>query len=101
MRRKQLDALRLKIEAKLNDMDNRDKQAAIASAEAAAKGYGFTLNELVGQPKKKRKDAGKPTSPKYKHPDNPAVTWSGRGRKPAWIKEGLESGKSLEEYLIR
>ncbi|WP_258552046.1 H-NS family nucleoid-associated regulatory protein [Paracoccus versutus] len=26
--------------------------------------------------------------------------WSGRGRKPAWIVEGLEGGKSLEDFAI-
>ena len=37
---------------------------------------------------------------KYKHPGNPAKTWSGRGRQPAWVKEHLESGKDLDELLI-
>ena len=99
--RKELEALRLKIDAKLNDMADRDKEAAKAAAEAAAKGYGFTLSELVGQQKPKRNVAARPVAPKYRHPDNPAVTWSGRGRQPSWIKEGLASGKSLEDYLIQ
>ncbi len=34
-------------------------------------------------------------APKYRHPENTEITWSGRGRKPAWIVEGLEAGKSL------
>jgi DNA-binding protein H-NS len=33
--------------------------------------------------------------PKYRHPDNPDLTWSGRGRKPGCIAEALETGKSL------
>ena len=37
---------------------------------------------------------------KYRNPDNLTETWSGRGRKPRWVKEQLASGKSLESLLI-
>lgn len=33
----------------------------------------------------------------YQHPEDPSVTWSGRGRKPSWIIEWIESGKPIEE----
>lgn len=33
----------------------------------------------------------------YQHPTDPNVTWSGRGRKPGWIVEWVESGKPVEE----
>jgi DNA-binding protein H-NS len=33
----------------------------------------------------------------YQHPENPNTTWSGRGRKPGWILEWIESGKPVEE----
>jgi len=31
------------------------------------------------------------------HPEDPDVTWSGRGRKPAWIVEWIERGKPIED----
>jgi DNA-binding protein H-NS len=34
---------------------------------------------------------------KYRNPDDPTQQWSGRGRQPAWVKDWIESGKSLEE----
>lgn len=34
---------------------------------------------------------------KYRHPDDPAQQWSGRGRQPAWVKAWLAAGKSLED----
>lgn len=34
---------------------------------------------------------------KYRHPDDPAQQWSGRGRQPAWVKQWLASGKPLAE----
>ncbi|MFW6312537.1 MAG: H-NS family nucleoid-associated regulatory protein, partial [Spirochaetota bacterium] len=33
----------------------------------------------------------------YQHPEDPSTTWSGRGRKPGWILEWIESGKAVEE----
>jgi DNA-binding protein H-NS len=38
--------------------------------------------------------------PKYKHPENPALTWSGRGRQPGWFKEAVEAGHSRDQLLI-
>ena len=39
--------------------------------------------------------AGK-TATQYQHPDNAALQWSGRGRKPGWIKQWLDAGNALE-----
>jgi DNA-binding protein H-NS len=38
--------------------------------------------------------------PKYVNPDNPAQTWSGRGRRPAWLDDALEAGHDLESLII-
>lgn len=37
---------------------------------------------------------------KYRNPDDPVQQWSGRGRQPAWIKEWIASGKSIEDAKI-
>lgn len=34
---------------------------------------------------------------KYRNPSNSAQQWSGRGRKPAWLKAWIASGKSIED----
>jgi DNA-binding protein H-NS len=41
-----------------------------------------------------------PVLPKYQNPNNPAETWSGRGRKPLWVKQQLRAGKKLDRLLI-
>lgn len=33
----------------------------------------------------------------YCHPDDPKLTWSGKGRQPKWLKEFLADGKSIED----
>ncbi|CAH7185083.1 H-NS family nucleoid-associated regulatory protein [Vibrio alginolyticus] len=39
---------------------------------------------------------------KYKYmKDGEEITWTGQGRTPSVIQNGLDSGKSLDDYLIR
>lgn len=76
----------------------RQKQAALAAAEAAVRELGFNLAELVGTAKLPHSKSALPA--KYRHPENPSLTWSGRGRKPSWINEAEAAGKSLQSFLI-
>jgi DNA-binding protein H-NS len=79
------------------NFEAKRRNEALAAARAATKEFGFNLEELmVDSPKKSQ--AKNP--PKYVHPENPELTWSGRGRQPGWIKEGLEQGKSLKDFAI-
>ncbi|KIC48206.1 H-NS histone family protein [Tateyamaria sp. ANG-S1] len=74
----------------------RKKKEALAAAQAAAAELGFSLGELTGDAKSK----GTKSAPKYCHPENPAKTWTGKGRQPNWVKDALANGKSLEDLLI-
>jgi DNA-binding protein H-NS len=37
---------------------------------------------------------------RYRHPDNADNQWTGRGRQPKWVKEWVESGKSLDKLRV-
>jgi DNA-binding protein H-NS len=50
---------------------------------------------LAAQPTKRPQ-----AEPKYRHPENAELTWTGHGRKPGWIAEALEAGKSLDDFAI-
>ena len=39
--------------------------------------------------------------PKFRNPDNPSETWSGRGKMPRWLAEFIESGRSRDEFKVR
>ena len=41
-----------------------------------------------------------PSTPKYRDPTKPENTWVGRGKQPMWLKEKLEAGAKLEDFLI-
>ena len=34
---------------------------------------------------------------KYRNPANAEETWSGRGRKPRWVEEAINAGKTLQD----
>jgi DNA-binding protein H-NS len=58
---------------------------------------GYSLAELVGT---ETRASRAPTAAKYRHPENPALTWSGRGRKPQWFVDALEAGKTAGELAV-
>lgn len=96
MSREELEKLRADVEKALRTLETRRRADARRAAEAKAREMGFTLEELVAAPPgSKAKSA-----PKYRHPENPDITWTGRGRQPSWIKEGLAAGKTLDDFLI-
>ena len=35
----------------------------------------------------------------YRHPENPTLTWSGRGRKPSWFAAHVDAGKNPDDLL--
>ncbi|MEM9592223.1 MAG: H-NS histone family protein [Pseudomonadota bacterium] len=92
----ELKTLQKHVAKAIDKLEAFKRKEALAAADAAAQKFGYSLSDLTGRTKPKPKAA----LPKYRHPENPAVTWSGRGRPPGWIKEGLEAGKSLDDFAI-
>jgi DNA-binding protein H-NS len=57
---------------------------------------GVSMAELFGRGGRR---SGK-VAPKYRNPDNPAETWTGRGRQPRWLAAKIKAGSKLERFLI-
>jgi DNA-binding protein H-NS len=93
-----LQSLQKDVAKAINDFEARRHREALAAARQTAKEHGFSLEDLVGKSTKPGKS--QPLPVKYTDPDNAANTWSGRGRKPKWIKEALENGKTLEQMEV-
>ena len=92
----ELKTLKKDLTKAIDEFETRRRAEALAAVQEKAKEMGFTLADLTGA----TKATPVKSPPKYRHPENPAVTWSGRGRQPGWIKEALEAGKSLDEFAI-
>ena len=55
----------------------------------------------AGQEDKPPRSPGSVNPPKYRNPDNPLQTWSGRGKKPNWVIQHLvEPANLLQDLLI-
>lgn len=77
--------------------EDRLKAEARAKVEALARDLGYSLAELVGT---ETKSSRAPAAAKYRHPENAALIWSGRGRKPQWFVEALGAGKTASDLAI-
>ncbi len=38
--------------------------------------------------------------PKYRNPQVPSETWSGRGKQPRWLVAAIKSGRKIEDFRI-
>lgn len=96
----ELDLLVQEIEARKAEIAKTAKANALAEILEVLKKYALTVEDILPLLQKK---SGKPVSKaaaKYANPDDPAQTWTGRGRKPAWLHEAIEAGKSIEDLEI-
>jgi DNA-binding protein H-NS len=94
----ELKQLQKEVAQAIDSFRDREKEKARAVLEAKARELGFNLAELA--PAGRRRGA-KPVSPaRYRHPENPGLTWSGRGRRPNWVVAELEQGRTLEDLAI-
>ena len=86
-----------------------DRYAELSDRFRLAEGY--TIAELFGGAKAaapatsraakspRGRKLGK-VAPKYRNPENPKETWSGRGMQPRWLAEQVKRGKSAADFLI-
>ncbi len=108
----ELRRLQTKVEAEIRRRSDTAKKDLLKRMQKLAAEHGMSLNEVLGQetaekpaaaPKKAAakpavKKAAKPASViKFRHPENPAIGWTGHGRKPQWVIDWLAQGKPLDE----
>lgn len=58
------------------------------------------VKQAFAWPVRTSKLRGKRLKPKYRNPDDTSQTWAGRGRQPAWVRNALRKGKTLEQLAI-
>ncbi|WP_170467094.1 H-NS histone family protein [Ruegeria arenilitoris] len=96
--RKELLELRDQVEKALIDAEKRERKEALEAAEKAAAEFGFSLCDLAQDAAPSGKSSK--TKAKYRNPEDPNQTWSGRGRKPQWIHDALQAGADISELEI-
>lgn len=92
-----LKSLRTKINRAIDTYEDRRRKEALAAADAKAREYGFSISELIDTGKKGNPP---PRPAKFRHPENPELTWTGRGRQPQWFKDAVDGGAHPDDMLI-
>lgn len=114
---KELDALINQAKKRRTTLAKRKPIATVRNKlTQLARAEGYSIQELFGDGAKVQgergaksakpaaKKAGKSTgkvAPKYRNPENPAETWTGRGKQPRWLAAYTGQGRSADEFLIR
>lgn len=85
----------------LNARKISERKAVISQIHELAASIGVTVT-VDGDKSKSRLSGrkGQKVAAKYKNPQNPSETWTGRGVKPRWLKALVDTGKRIEDFLI-
>jgi DNA-binding protein H-NS len=110
-------AARIKLEKEEQRLMSRTHDKVLAQIVQLAHSAGLTAEQISAAlggkskaksakstatktPKAKRATAGRKVAPKYRDPANPALTWTGRGRTPAWV-QALQAAGQLATAEIK
>jgi DNA-binding protein H-NS len=92
-----LSDLRRHIDGLMAEKQGAKRKALRAQMGALARKHGYDVREIVGG---RRKASTGGVTAKYRDPNNPENTWSGRGRPPRWIAKALKGGKAKKEDFL-
>ena len=109
----ELRRLQSKVETEIRRRSDSARRDLLKKIQKMAADEGLSLSDVLGKapagenkraPQKgKAKAGGKKTGSipaKYRHPEQPDIRWSGRGRKPQWVIDWLAQSKPLAELEI-
>lgn len=87
-------------QATITEKRDTARKEMTAKLEAEIREAGLDPAEFLGG-KKTSTATGQKMAAKYQNPDDPNVTWGGRGKRPNWINNALASGRKLDDMLIK
>ena len=81
----------------ISNYDGRQKAYARQKLEAIAKSMGYSILDLFVKPDRA---IAAPAVPKFRHPQDGNLTWSGRGRTPRWFIQAIMAGMTTEDLTV-
>jgi DNA-binding protein H-NS len=82
------------------EMKKREHQEVAKAREqilAIAQSVGVPLKDLMNSGIRAKTGS---VAVRFRNPDNSAQQWTGRGRQPLWVKEWVDSGKSIDGLRV-
>jgi DNA-binding protein H-NS len=92
----ELQTLARDIETEVVSRREAERERVLSQMRELAGSLGMTLEDLV----RSEKGRGGAVAAKYRSPADPSLTWSGRGKRPAWVNEALAAGKTLDDLAV-
>jgi len=90
--------LQEQIKQEMKKREVQDVQKAREQIQAIAQSVGMSLKDLIAAGGRSSKGAS--VAVRYRHPQDNAQQWTGRGRQPKWVKEWVEGGKSIDDLRV-
>lgn len=99
----ELTALVDQAKARIEQVKKQQYAELRRNLEAQARAAGFDIYDLFAAQRGKAGEGGSvkgKVAAKYRHPDDPSKTWTGRGKRPHWVREALAGGTQLDLLAI-
>ncbi|MGZ4925331.1 MAG: H-NS histone family protein [Halobacteriota archaeon] len=101
----ELKGLQFDIEKTIKDRQQDEVRKAREQIQAIAQGLGVSIEDLISASSSKsgastKRGSSAKVDAQYRNPADSSQTWTGRGRQPKWIAEGLAGGKKIEDFRI-
>lgn len=90
----------------LSQIERLQREAASIQSEVIARirkeieKYGLTAEQLFGVTARSAKKPKGAAAKAPKYGDGAGNTWGGMGKRPAWLRQAIDAGKTLEDFLI-
>lgn len=93
---------RRKIDLEIADRQETEVESLKTKIHAVTDALGITVAELFGIKGEAEPRRRKPTPKvKYRDPERPENTWTGKGKQPKWLQEKIEQGASKDQFLAQ
>jgi len=94
----ELETLEQDVRTEIVNRREAEKQRVLDQIRELASSIGMTPEQLLGRGA--RGAAAKTVAPRYRHPDDASLTWTGRGKRPSWVNDWVAAGKSLDDLEV-
>lgn len=99
----ELKGLQFEVEKQIKARQQEEVRKAREQILALTRNLGVSVDELLSAKGAKSGKSGKGKAAsaagaaQYRNPGDASQTWTGRGRRPAWVTEALSGGKTLDD----
>ena len=93
-----IEVLATRLTAEKHELEKRLAQLRREKHQSLALPNEVLSRRIAGSVQESRKHAKVP--PKYRNPNEPSETWSGRGKRPRWLAQALLAGQKIEDFVI-